>query len=40
VASDSLSSAIFPWLGPAVLGNITGGVLLVMLLEYGKVSLE
>jgi formate/nitrite transporter FocA (FNT family) len=28
------------WLGPAVLGNITGGVLLVTLLEYGQVNLE
>ena len=25
------------WLGPAVGGNITGGVLLVTLLEYGQV---
>jgi formate-nitrite transporter family protein len=30
----------FLWLGPAVLGNITGGVLLVTLLEYGQVNLE
>jgi len=30
----------FFWLGPAVLGNITGGVLLVSLLEYGQVNLE
>lgn len=28
------------WLLPAVLGNITGGVLLVTLLEYGQVNLE
>jgi formate/nitrite transporter FocA (FNT family) len=30
----------FQWLIPAVLGNITGGVLLVTLLEYGQVNLE
>jgi formate/nitrite transporter FocA (FNT family) len=33
-------SQYFLWLGPAVLGNITGGVLLVTLLEYGQVNLE
>jgi len=35
-----LASRYFLWLGPAVLGNITGGVLLVTLLEYGQVNLE
>jgi hypothetical protein len=30
----------FLWLGPPVLGNITGGVLPVTLLEYGQVNLE
>jgi formate/nitrite transporter FocA (FNT family) len=34
------ASRYFLWLGPAVLGNITGGVLLVTLLEYGQVNLE
>jgi formate/nitrite transporter FocA (FNT family) len=34
------ASSYFRWLGPAVLGNITGGVLLVTLLEYGQVNLE
>ena len=29
--------AYFPWFGPAVLGNIFGGVCLVTILEYGKV---
>ena len=33
-------SQYFLWLAPAVLGNITGGVLLVTLLEYGQVNLE
>ena len=28
----------FAWLGPATLGNICGGVLLVTLLEYGQVK--
>jgi formate/nitrite transporter FocA (FNT family) len=28
----------FRWLAPAVLGNITGGVLIVTLLEYGQVK--
>jgi formate/nitrite transporter FocA (FNT family) len=28
------------WLGPAVLGNVCGGVLLVTLLEYGQVKEE
>ena len=28
----------FWWLLPAVLGNITGGVLIVTLLEYGQVK--
>jgi formate/nitrite transporter FocA (FNT family) len=31
-------SQYFAWLLPAVLGNITGGVLLVTLLEYGQVK--
>lgn len=30
----------FAWLLPATLGNITGGVLLVTLLEYGQAKLE
>ncbi|HEY0796187.1 MAG TPA: formate/nitrite transporter family protein [Acidisarcina sp.] len=30
-------SAYLSWLGPAVAGNITGGVVLVTLLEYGQV---
>lgn len=30
----------FGWLLPATLGNITGGVLLVTLLEYGQAKLE
>jgi formate/nitrite transporter FocA (FNT family) len=34
------ASIYFRWLVPAVLGNITGGVLLVTLLEYGQVNLE
>ncbi|HLH33269.1 MAG TPA: formate/nitrite transporter family protein [Alloacidobacterium sp.] len=34
------ASSYFRWLVPAVLGNITGGVLLVTLLEYGQVNLE
>jgi formate/nitrite transporter FocA (FNT family) len=29
-------SAYFRWLGPAVGGNICGGVLMVTLLEYGQ----
>jgi len=29
----------FKWLLPATLGNITGGVLLVTLLEYGQSKL-
>lgn len=33
-------SAYFRWLLPASLGNITGGVLLVTLLEYGQVKLD
>ncbi|MEO6965708.1 MAG: formate/nitrite transporter family protein, partial [Acidobacteriaceae bacterium] len=28
----------FRWLLPAVLGNITGGVIIVTLLEYGQVK--
>ena len=31
-------SRYFAWLGPATLGNICGGVLLVTLLEYGQVK--
>ena len=31
-------SHYFAWLGPATLGNICGGVLLVTLLEYGQVK--
>ena len=31
-------SQYFAWLLPAVLGNITGGVLIVTLLEYGQVK--
>ena len=31
-------SEYFRWLLPAVLGNITGGVLIVTLLEYGQVK--
>ncbi|HVW77136.1 MAG TPA: formate/nitrite transporter family protein [Alloacidobacterium sp.] len=34
------ASHYFLWLGPAVSGNISGGVLLVTLLEYGQVNLE
>jgi formate/nitrite transporter FocA (FNT family) len=33
-------AAYFRWLLPAVSGNITGGVLLVTLLEYGQVKLD
>jgi formate/nitrite transporter FocA (FNT family) len=33
-------AAYFRWLLPAVTGNITGGVLLVTLLEYGQVKLN
>jgi formate/nitrite transporter FocA (FNT family) len=32
------ASQYFAWLLPAVLGNITGGVLIVTLLEYGQVK--
>ncbi len=32
--------AYFSWLLPATCGNITGGVLLVTLLEYGQVKLD
>ncbi len=31
-------SRYFAWLGPAVMGNVCGGVLLVTLLEYGQVK--
>ena len=31
-------SRYFEWLGPAVMGNVCGGVLLVTLLEYGQVK--
>lgn len=31
-------SQYFAWLLPALLGNITGGVLIVTLLEYGQVK--
>jgi formate-nitrite transporter family protein len=34
------ATAYFRWLLPAVLGNITGGVLLVTLLEYGQAKLD
>jgi hypothetical protein len=40
VASDGLYPLYFLRLDLAVLGNITGGVLPMTLLEYGQVNLE
>ncbi|HTV15455.1 MAG TPA: formate/nitrite transporter family protein [Acidobacteriaceae bacterium] len=41
VLSHALATgAFFRWLLPAVLGNITGGVVLVTLLEYGQIKPE
>jgi formate-nitrite transporter family protein len=31
---------VYEWILPATFGNITGGVLLVTLLEYGQVKLD
>jgi formate/nitrite transporter FocA (FNT family) len=40
LAGQMHASQFFGWLLPATLGNITGGVLLVTLLEYGQSKLE
>ena len=39
LSHQTSAGAYFRWLLPAVSGNITGGVLLVTLLEYGQVKL-